>query len=125
MTTAQIPQFCKGQQELLCGIWEALLFIHMQGHVTVAIPHHKLVSTAQEECWQIESGLEKLHESDYRIKQAFSSEIQGFQSTEFISLSMNSVSDYLHKKSDIMDDFSLKIKGARHSGEKLKTEKFS
>lgn len=97
----------------------------MRGHVTVAIPHHKLVSTAQEEFWQIESGLEKLHESDYRIKQAFSSEIQGFQSTEFISLSMNSVSDYLHKKSDIMDDFSLKIKGARHSGEKLKTEKFS
>lgn len=38
---------------------------------------------------------------------------------------MNSVSDYLHKKSDIMDDFSLEIKGARHTGEKLKMEKFS
>lgn len=36
----------------------------MQGHITVGILHHKLVSTIQEECWQIVLGLEKLHESD-------------------------------------------------------------
>lgn len=38
---------------------------------------------------QIGLGLAKLHESDQRMKDAFSSEIQGFQPTELIGPDVN------------------------------------
>lgn len=108
MTAPKITRFWKGQEELLCRICETILLHagadycrNTAGYCRNTASHIGFHNSRRMLTKWIKFG--EAPREWLRIKYAFSSEIQGFQSTELIGLNtnyMNSVSEYLHEKSD-------------------------